>query len=58
MADKTLADWLADPDALTAALASAPHPVENAIAVSIAKNPLLVALIAKQLTDAGWPGSP
>jgi hypothetical protein len=60
MADKTLADWLADPDALAALLADpAPAPIQNAMAISIARSPLLVALIAEQLAGQGWnSGSP
>jgi hypothetical protein len=59
MADKTLAQWLADPTALAAALAQSPHRIEDAMAISLAKNPLLVALIAQQLADQGWnSGSP
>jgi hypothetical protein len=59
MADKTLAAWLADPTAMAAALAESPKPIEDSLAIAIAKNPLLVALIAQQLAAAGWnQGSP
>jgi hypothetical protein len=55
----TLAFYLANPAVIAALLASRPAPIEDSMAISIAKNPALVAMIAKQLADNGWnSGSP
>jgi hypothetical protein len=54
MADKTLNDWLSgDPALIAAAVAQGPHPITNAVAISIVKNPLFLAAVAKALADNG-----